>query len=275
MIKNLAIGGGSNKLLLVFALLLGLLCAVLVGVYLSSLDSNDNGGGSSSAATVPVVVAARDIPALTLVTEDMLTIKNMPADVVLAGVFRETSEAVGQTTQVQIVAGEQVLPNKVSSATGSIREFGADAPVSTLLPQGSRAFTIYLSQVGAVGGLARAGDNVDLILSSDPGATEDGTVSSGTACYVLQDVKVLATGTTISQTTSDGDIDGLAGVDPAGESSTMTLVVNPSQAISLAAFQKSVSGNSIGQQLWVSLRPFGERGVVADLPTCSVVAPAA
>ena len=43
MIKNLAIGGGSNRLLLIFALVLGLTAAVLVGVYLSSL--NDGNGG--------------------------------------------------------------------------------------------------------------------------------------------------------------------------------------------------------------------------------------
>lgn len=275
MIKNLAIGGGSNKLLLVFAILLGLLCAVLVGVYMSGLDSNDSGGAGSSAATVPVVVASRDIPALTAVTADMLTIKNVPADVVLANVFRKTGDVVGQTTQVQIVAGEQVLPTKVSTATGSIAKFGADTPASAIVPAGRRAFSIALSQTAAAGGLVRAGDHVDLILSSDPGATEEGTASTGTACYVLQDAAVLATGAIITQTTSDGDINGLASVETAGENSTMTLAVTPTEVISLAAFQKSVNGNSVGQQLWVSLRPFGERGVVGDLPTCSVVAPTA
>ena len=67
MIKNLAIGGGSNKLLLISALVLGLLCAVLIGVYLTSLEDG-GGSGSTSSATVPVVVATVDIPAATTIT---------------------------------------------------------------------------------------------------------------------------------------------------------------------------------------------------------------
>jgi pilus assembly protein CpaB len=270
MIKNLALGGGSNKLLLTFALLLGLLTAVLVGVYLSGLDSDDGGGKTSTVATVPVVVAARDIPALTQVTEDMLTVKALPADVVLPGVFREPAEAVGQTTQVAIVAGEQILPTKVSSATGSIAEFGADAPVSTLLSSGQRAFSIYLSQVAAAGGLVRAGDHIDLLVSIETGAVEEGAATSATACYVLQDIAVLATGGTITQTKAEGDVEGLAGVGTAGETDTLTLAVTPQQAATLAAYQKSVSGNSVGQQLWVALRPFTERGSVGEVPTCAI-----
>jgi len=113
MIKNLAIGGGSNRLLLIFALVLGLLCAILVGVYLSGLSSSDT--TPKTTTTVPVVVALQDIPPLTVVTDTMLTVKNVPTDLAVLGAFTKPADAVGQTAQVQIAAGEQVLPSKVTS----------------------------------------------------------------------------------------------------------------------------------------------------------------
>lgn len=269
MIKNLAVGGGSNRLLLIFALLLGLICAILVGVYLSGLNGNDDGAKPAS-ATIPVVVAGQDIPALTTITAEMLVIKSVPADVVLPGVFRATDDVVGQTTQVAIVTGEQVLPTKVTSASGSIDTFGNDAPLSVIVPQGMRAFSIFLSKSAAAGGLVRAGDHVDIIQSWDTGATEEGVASSGQACVVLQDVEVLAIGTTLKQTTADGDINGLAAAGTNGDASQLTLAVTPAQTVDLAAYQKTISGDSVGQQFWVSLRPFSERGAVGDLPACSL-----
>lgn len=270
MIKNLAIGGGSNKLLLMFALLLGLVCATLVGVYLSGLNSDESDGGNATSATVPVIVAAQDIPALTTVTAEMVTVKSVPADLVLPGVFRASDDVVGQTTQVAIVTGEQVLPTKVTSTAGTISQLGQDSPLSQLIPQGYRAFSIYLSRTASVGGLARAGDHVDLLLSWDTGAFDENASSSGKACVVLQDVSVLAVGEFLSQTTSDGDVEGLAAVDPNGDAKQMTLAVTPQQSLQLAAFQKSVSDDSVGQQFWVALRPFSERGAVGDLPACTL-----
>jgi Flp pilus assembly protein CpaB len=110
MIKNLAIGGGSNKLLLVFALVLGLIAAVLVGVYLSSL--NGDNGSTGSTTTVPVVVAAQDIPAATTVTAEMVVVKAVPSDLALIGAYADSTAAVGQVTQVAVQAGEQITPGQ-------------------------------------------------------------------------------------------------------------------------------------------------------------------
>lgn len=269
MIKNLAIGGGSNRLMLIFALLLGLISAILVGVYLSGLSGDDDGGGPATSATVPVIVAAQDIPALTTVTADMVTVKSVPADVVLPGVFRAPEDVVGQTTQVAIVTGEQVLPTKVTSAGSTITEFGGGGPGSLLIPSGLRAYSIYVSRTASAGGLVRAGDHVDLVYSWDTGATDEGEATSGTSCYIAQDIEVFATGDILKQTTSDGDVAGLTAVAANGDAKQMTLLVSPQQVIQLSAYQKTVADDSVGAQMWVSLRPFTERGQVNDLPSCS------
>jgi pilus assembly protein CpaB len=269
MIKNLAIGGNSNRTLLIFALVLGLLCAVLVGVYLSGQGGSDNSPTTVS-ATVPVVVAIQDIPPLTVVTDTMLTVKSVPSDVAVVGAFASPIDVVGQTSQVQITAGEQVLPSKVTSVLSAANLYGNNAPLSLLLPTGTRAFSIGVTEVADAGGLIRPGDHVDLISSANH-ATNSADVQTEptvTSCYVLQDVSVVAMGPTLAKPDSDTNAASLAATPPNPAEEVMTVAVTPLNAALLASAQKS-PGESVGQQLWVSLRPFGERGAVADLPTCT------
>src|ERR1700694_4092685 len=134
MIKNLAIGGGSNRLLLIFALVLGLLCAILVGVYLSGLSGSDT--TPTTTTTVPVVVGLQDISPLTVVNDTMLTVKIVPTDLAVLGAFTKSADVVGQTAQVQITTGEQVLPSKVTSTLSAASLYGNNVPLSLLLPTG-------------------------------------------------------------------------------------------------------------------------------------------
>lgn len=271
MIKNLAIGGGSNRVLLIFALVFGLLAAVLVGVYLSGLDSNDGGTGSTSAATVPVVVATQDIPAATTITADMVVVKAIPADLALIGVFSESSAAVGQTTQVALAAGEQVIPSKVTSAETAIDQYGPTPPLSVIIPDGKRGFSLKISSLGAAGGLVRAGDHVDVLMSLSSTTDDQGVEQGASACYVLQNMQVLAVGTTLTKTTSDTDANGIAATQPDDTAGSMTLGVTPVEAAILAAAQGVVNGDGVNTQMWVSLRKFSDRAVAGDVPTCSLV----
>jgi pilus assembly protein CpaB len=271
MIKNLAIGGGSNRTLLLLALLLGLIAAVLIGVYLSSLEGDDEPAGP--AETSLVVVAATDIAPLTPITEDLLTVKAVPTELALAGGFTDISDVIGQKTQVALVPGEQVIQTKILSSD-SIDQLGLDTPLSIKIPEGMRGFTVQVSAVGAAGGLIRAGDRVDLIFSGNLegfAAGEDGgDFTAASACYMAQSLEVIAWDATIAQTTSTSDATGLASTDGNTDASRATLVVTPDQAWQLAAVQKAVNGGSVERQLWASLRPFGDSSVREDLPTCAV-----
>lgn len=270
MIKNLAIGGGSNRTLLLLALLLGLIAAILIGVYLSSLDSGNN-ETPAPAETRTVVVAAVDVPPLTEITAEMLTVKAVPVDLVLEGGFTSIDDVVGQKTQVAMVPGEQVLQTKVTSPDTAGVVFGDDTPLSLTIPEGMRAFTVAVSAVGAAGGLVRAGDRVDLIYSGsleDIASSQD--FSPASACYVLQNVEVLAWDSNLKQTTSNSDAAGIAAADQNEGASKATLAVSPNDAWQLAAIQKGVSGGGVDTQLWMSLRGFGDTTVSDGLPTCSV-----
>lgn len=275
MIKNLAIGGGSNRMLLIAALVLGLLAAILVGVYLSGLNSG-NGGSSTSGTTVPVVVAAQDIPALTVVTEQMLAVKNVPIDIAVAGAFSKTADVVGQTAQVNVAAGEQMLPPKVTSVTTAQSQYGVNTPLSLVVPQGMRAISVLIGQVAAAGGMVRPGDHVDIIHPQAVAANSvDGqSVDVGSACYVIQDVQVLTIGSALAKPDASTNAGSLAETPADGGAKLMVVAVNPSDAALVAAAQQTPGENSVEQPLWASLRPFGEHGAVAGLPVCANVQPA-
>jgi pilus assembly protein CpaB len=271
MIKNLAIGGGSNRVLLLTALLLGLIAAILVGLYLSSLEGDN--GTSSSTTSKTVVVAAVDIPPLTEITPEMLTVKSIPTDFVLLNAFTDPDRAVGETTQTTIVAGEQIIQTKLTSPESAQDVFGDDAPLSLIVPDGMRAFSIQVSAVGAAGGLIRPGDHVDIIQSGSVlSSPEQGTITPGSACYVLQNVQVLALDSSLAQTATEADAAGIAAADANADASRATLAVTPDQAWQLAGAQGSVSGGGVGTQLWLSLRPFGESAPAEGLPTCTTFA---
>jgi pilus assembly protein CpaB len=263
MIKNLAIGGGSNRLLLIFALVLGLLCAILVGVYLSGLSSSDT-TPKTTTTTVPAVVALQDIPPLTVVTDAMLTVKNVPTDLAVLGAFTKSADVIGQTAQVQITAGEQVIPSKVTSTLSAASLYGNNVPLSLLLPAGARAFSIAVSQVTSAGGLVRAGDYVDIISGTSHATNAPGATNTS-SCYVLQDVEVLVVGGTLANPKSQTNAGALAATLPDPAASVMTFAVSPQNAAVLAGTQ---GGTGNGGFL-VALRPFGEHAPAAgSLPTC-------
>lgn len=269
MIKNLAIGGGSNRMLLIAALVLGLLAAILVGVYLSSLNS-ENGGSSTSGTTVPVVVAAQDIPALTVVTEQMLVVKNVPIDIAVAGAFGKTADIVGQTAQVNVALGEQIIPAKVTSVTTAQSQFGIDTPLSLVVPQGMRAISVQIGAIATAGGMVRPGDHVDLLHSSKAQSNSDdgSSINLATACYVLQDVQVLTIGTTIAGPDASTNAQTLAAGPASAGANLMVVAVSPIDAAQIAASQQTPGDASVETPLWAVLRPFGEHGNVADVPVC-------
>jgi pilus assembly protein CpaB len=205
----------------------------------------------------------------------VLAIKAVPADLAIVSAFRQTSEAVGQTTQVQILAGEQMVPTKVASADTATEQYGPNPPLSVIVPEGSRAFSIALSAVASAGGLVRPGDHVDVMMTTTGGTGDQGQSLPSSTCYVVQNIEVLAIGSTLTQATSETDANGIAASSPDEGASTMTLAVTPLQASFLASAQGGLSGSSVSSPLWVVLRNFSDRNVAGEAPACNLTAPSA
>ena len=270
MIKNQALGGRSNKGLILLGLFLGIVSAVLVVVYLS--QASDGGGGDvSGGAVTPAVVATQDIAAGTRVTEEMVEVREISAGAVLAGVFGDTADVIGQVTRIPLVAGEQVIPTKVT-ATGAAIGGVDNPPLAYVVPEGKRAVSVEVSSIIGASGLIRPGDYVDVILTvrieSTDAAEAGGFVLEGgkdeIARTVLQNAQVLTIDQEVTTAVpSEGEETGLAATDDAdanSEATTVTLAVSPVHGEVLTVAE--TCGKNFSGRLALALRAFGDSSQV-------------
>src|SRR3990170_7983452 len=264
MIKNQALGGKTNRALILLGLFLGLVSAALVVVYLSKAD--DSGGGNvSGGAATPVVVASQGVPAGTRVTEDMVTLKSISSEAILPDVFLKTKDVVGQVTRVPLVAGEQVIPSKVTPTGFEIANVENPA-LAYVVPEGMRGVSVEVSSVIGASGLIRPGDYVDVILSIQ--AAGEGSTDAGSATRdqiartILQNLLVLSIDQSVaSPATGDPGApppaeDGQSNAD----ASTVTLAVSPVHGEVLTVAE--TCGKNFGGRLALALRGFGDSGLV-------------
>jgi pilus assembly protein CpaB len=269
MIKNQALGGRSNKGLILLGLFLGFISAVLVVVYLS--QSGGGGGGEVSGTEVtPVVVASLDIAAGTRIVEEMVETKDIAADTVLAGVFSDTEVVIGQVARVPLVAGEQVITTKVT-ATGAAIADGENPPLAFVIPEGKRAVSIQVSNVIGASGLIRPGDFVDVILTMEVG--EDNIAQT-----ILQNVLVLSVDQDVTRAVvSEGEEAPVVGdgTEVNSEATTVTLAVSPAHGEVLTVAEACAT-----PRLALALRGFGDSSPVASrtvwaedgaAPTCAAL----
>lgn len=255
---------GSNRPLLLLALLAGLVAAIVVFVAVNS-GSDDDGttvsapGGEVAAA----VVANQDIAVGTEITAEMVKVVDVPVGLLVKNAIAESDLAVGQTARFPITQGQQLIRSS----------FGVPADqdqLSYVIPRGMRAMALSVEEVTAVGGLLVPGDRVDVIavFDSETSILEILTAPAEnrptTAITLLQDVEVLAIaqeaqdplpaledetdpsgqGRTSGQVEDDPDTDARA--------RTVTLALDPQQVATLAAAQ--VEAN----QVFLSLRAVGD-----------------
>ena len=169
-----------------------------------------------------VVVAARDLAAGTVLHNDMLASREVPARYAPASaVHAGDHEALyGQVLLVSMKAGEPVLATAI--------DYPADG-FSTRVRHGIRALTIEVDEVNSVSGMLRPGDRIDLLFSTrSPLPGQNGTDISRP---LMQDLPVLATGAQTHDTTRLER--------PMNSFTTITVEVSPEQAQKLVLAQRS------------------------------------
>src|SRR6266581_9610145 len=194
MIKGMTLGKSGSKISLLLGFSLAVVATILIVVYLTSVKGDSGGGGGGP--TVPVVVASQNINAGTRLTADMLAVKSVSEDNLLPSAFDKTDAVVSQVTTVPIVAGEQIIPSKVT-ATGeqAASEFGAHPPIALVVQDGMRGTSVEFNSIVGAGGNVRPGDHVDVILSVKTDVLGPNGEKSGSdqiAATILQNLQVLA-----------------------------------------------------------------------------------
>jgi len=205
----------SNKKVLLLALLCGLLTAVALNFYLKSVQE-----AATNIKTRAVAVATVRIPERTLVTANMVTVKDIPVEYVNSYAVNDVSQVVGSTARAEIEAGEQILQTKV------IRRDSNRQSLAYSIPLGMRAISIDINEQTGVGGLLKPGDYVDVlgtveveIFSVDPNVN---TVRETKTHVILQNVGVLAVGTDIGE---PGNAEGEEKDSKSDSAGTVTLAV--------------------------------------------------
>lgn len=257
----------SSRTFLLLALIFAGITAALVYAGLRASGGEDEGGGAVQAATVPVVVAARNIGMGQEITADMVEVKSLPADIVVAGAFARPEDVVGKNAAGLIEKGDQLSPTKVSQYYIPRLNKDVKAP-SLVIPKGMRGFSVPVTEITGVGGLLLPGDRVDVIAVFD----ENEHFDRAKAVVLLQNIMVVSVAQealepapAASAAGSEGETGGegavpaepnTAGVIPPDvenqpSARQVVLAVTPQDAALLALVQQNAT-------LYVSLRRQGD-----------------
>lgn len=148
----------NNKMVIIIALILALAAAGVSFMYIS-------GTFGTAGKMVPVLTAAQEIPQNTIVTKEMMIVKNMPEKYAHPEAYRTADQVVGKTSKVQILKDEQILPNIVASKDKPGNRFSYN------ISDKQRAITLAVNEVSGVGGYPVVGDRVDILLTRDSAGT--------------------------------------------------------------------------------------------------------
>ena len=139
----------TTKHVMMLALVLGLAAAGLTWYYMTQVVE-------AAAPTERVVVAKKDIPARTVVSEDMLAYQNMPKGARHPEALSSMGPFVGKAVKQSLTAGEQVLTTK-------FLQDRKESGLAYAIPEGRRALSVKVDEYNAAGGLIATGDRVDVL----------------------------------------------------------------------------------------------------------------
>jgi pilus assembly protein CpaB len=215
MIRAATPPAGLNRRTVTFMIagLLALGTGWLTFTYLRSVNRNV----SEVIAPRMVVVAARDIPARSTISQDMLVVVQRPGNAVDSDSLTLPSAAVGAVARITMPRGSAVTESKIGRMI--------DTGLTERIQHGMRAISIPIDKVKGVSNLIQAGDHVDVIAltRAEPGIPPR-------ALTILRNTVVLAMGSNYENAMPSN----AASPSPDANLATATLQVTPSQADLLA-----------------------------------------
>lgn len=171
--------------------------AAIVGLVMLYLYMERFEGEASGGDPVQVLIATQDIPLGSSLAPNMVAVHEIPTAYiedrhVLAS---DNDRVMGVRVVSSVRAGESLLWTDLATTSDTSRD------LSGLVRDGMRAITIEADATASFGGLIRAGDRVDVLITLDRrvtdgrvGSSPDGSVERVTV-PMLQNLLVLAAGT--------------------------------------------------------------------------------
>ncbi len=235
-----------NRRLLFVALFFAVLTGIFTISYMRSIESKKLKGFEMKT----VVVAATDIPARSVITQDMLEISKVPKAFLQPGTYQSIEDVVGKVSLVPIKAGAQIQSDLIVDIS-QVRG------LSALIPSGYRTVTINVNVLTGAAGLIVPGDVVDLYAVLEPDLINEyvpGIIRKPTVIVPFENMLVLAVGQKLPMPTAGsvskkGLIEQLSAP---GGASTITFAVSPDTAQDLLLLQRIAT-------LYVVPKPIGEK----------------
>ena len=187
----------------------GLLAGYVALVYVSAEPAPLE---AAAAPARSIVVAARDLPAGSIVRREDLETVEWPGAAVPEGFTQQVGDVVGRGLIVEVRTNEPLLEWKLAQ-----KEAGGG--LSITIPEGMRAVSVEVDEVIGVAGFVLPGTRVDVLATVMPGQDR----AQITTRIILQNVRALAADQRYQQ-----DIDG----EPQYVT-VVTLLVTPAEAEAL------------------------------------------
>lgn len=247
------------KKIVLFALIAAICAGVLLYTYLGKIEQQKQ----VQIVYETVVVAAKDIPAYTSITADMLTTKQVPEGSAHPLAARAVSDAAGYVTESEILSGEEVIPAKLKQP-GQI-----ESGLSYVIPKGMRAVTVGVDEISGFAGFLQRGDYVDIYAyittsymtpeqqARSAAEAQSTQAQQATTVLAAQNVCIVAVGSSLSPSgqTADGESDGIG-------YSTVTVLVTPEDAV------RVIQGARSGA-IMIVLRANGDHETITQQPVVS------
>lgn len=166
---------------------------------------------TNTVETRPVIVAARDIPLGSKLTEEDLQVVQWPASALPAGMATASSEVVGRSIITDLQTNEPILAAKLADT-------GLHGLIP-LIPAGMRALSVKVDEVVGVAGFVTPQTRVDVILIMQPPNQRESVGK-----VILQNIQALAANQQITETEEGQPM----------VSTVVTVLVTPEQAEKLA-----------------------------------------
>jgi len=204
-----------NVAIVAIAILLGLVAVWLGNAYFTGVEQRQEDIAQKN-RLARIVVASQDLAFGTPLSAQNVRLANWPQGSMPVGAFTSIEDVSRNRVALRpMVVGEPVLASKVSGTDGR-------ASIAANLPPGQVAYTILISDVAGVGGFARPGDVVDVLLTRNlPGESAGPTDKMND--IVLHGVPLLGIDLVADQSKSQPTV-----------GKTATLQVSPTDAQKLA-----------------------------------------
>lgn len=221
---------------LAIGLLVGIFALKLGYDYLSKMKSQ---AGPNLGPMIQVVVAGKNIPLGTKLTDKDVVLMTIPKKMAPEGTYTDLNDVVGQSIRVSLSAKLPILKDMIGPGEG----------LEGIIPAGYRAVSVKVDEFTSVAGLLRPGVKVDVLGTFNFRGANGGTETISKV--VLQNVEVRAVG---QEFRSENMENVSAKVTP---SRSVTLLVKSEDAESL---QLAASSGTIR----LALRSATENEIAAD-----------